>query len=88
MNTLDGSLALVGGYSALIWQLLSILLSKFQSFSFNNELAQSLYTREKSKKKSTYKGKSYDSTDDFADDIDQVEKVLVDRIPHKYSPFR
>ena len=47
LQTLDGSLALVGGYSALIWSILSILLSWYQEFSYSNELALALYTRDK-----------------------------------------
>ena len=51
LQTLDGSLALVGGYSALIWSILSILLSWYQEFSYSNELALALYTRDKSQPK-------------------------------------
>ena len=50
LYTFDASMALIGGYAALIWQVLSILLSWFQDFSYKNELALALYTREKKHK--------------------------------------
>ena len=37
--TLDGAFALIGGYAALIWQFLSIMLSWYQDFSYSNALA-------------------------------------------------
>mgnify|MGYP000415585557 CR=1 FL=1 len=45
--TFDAQLALVGGYAAIIWQILSILLSWYQDFSFSNQLSMMLYTRDK-----------------------------------------
>lgn len=47
----DASLGLLGGYAALIWQLLSVFISWYQDFSYNNALAIRLYTQDKHDRK-------------------------------------
>ena len=45
--TLDASLAFLGGYAALIWQLLSVLLSWYEDFALSNSLTMKLFKRDK-----------------------------------------
>ena len=45
--TLDSALAVIGGFSASLWYFLSIILTSYQEFSYNNALAARLFTREK-----------------------------------------
>ena len=47
--TVDGAMAIVGGYSAIVWGLLSMMLSGYEDFKHQNFLAKELYTIEKSK---------------------------------------
>ena len=40
MLTLDASFGLLGGYTALIWSSMAILVGWYQEFSFSNELGK------------------------------------------------
>ena len=41
------SLAFIGGYTAIAWQIVSILIGSYQSFSYEHSLVAALYTEEK-----------------------------------------
>jgi len=43
MFTLDAALGLLGGYSAIIWSVLSILLSSYQAFTLDNSLIGAIF---------------------------------------------
>ena len=47
VNSFDLSIALIGGYSALIWQLFGFLIGSYQEFKYNSELISHLCTEEK-----------------------------------------
>ena len=47
VNSFDLAFAFIGGYSALIWQILGFLLGGYQAFSYDRLLVRRLFTEEK-----------------------------------------
>ena len=43
LYSFETSLALIGGYSTLIWALISLSISWYQEFDYRNSIASSLY---------------------------------------------
>lgn len=83
MVTLDACLALVGGYAALIWQILSVLLSWYQDFSYTNTLTMQLYTADKRSAETRQS-----SDDEKQSPVTEAETAILNRMPHDYCIFR
>ena len=47
MYSFDAALAVLGGYAALTWQIMAILLGWHQDLSYSNALGLELFTRDK-----------------------------------------
>ena len=81
---------MIGGYAALIWQVLSILLSWYQEFSYSNELTNALFTREKEHRLSQRQGQ-VDKETSGPQDLDHLtlaEQAVLNREPHDYCVVR
>lgn len=76
INSLDVSLAFLGGYTAIAWQLASLLIGAYQTFSYESTLMSLLYTEEKS---SSSNGEMANLTDK-----EEVEVLVTNREPHLY----
>ena len=44
VSSIDTSIAVLGGYSAIVWYVLSALLTWYQQWHYNNALVVNLYT--------------------------------------------
>ena len=74
MYSLDTSLGFFGGYSALIWTIAALALSRHQEFSYLNSLSGYLYSTEKKTK-----------VDKEFNEINKAESAVLNREPHTYS---
>lgn len=87
LDTLDECMALVGGYAALIWQILSILLSWYQDFSYTNYLTMQLYTSDK--RRGTGSEQLVPEADGEKESaISEAEAAILSREPHDYCVYR
>ena len=74
MVSFDASIALLGGYAALVWQVIGLLVGWYQDFSYNNSLALQLYMKDKPR------GKTESDEGIQA----KIESALLNRMPHNY----
>lgn len=72
----DASLAFLGGYAALLWQIASLILSGWQDFAYSNTLTTELYSNSKYKTEGS----------DTEDDLTKTEQAVLNRQPHEYYP--
>lgn len=75
--TLDTTLALLGGYAAVVWFLLQLTVSSYQDFAYKHSLLKLLYTR----KRPSCRHNDYD------DDTAEVQEHVKHREPMKFSYF-
>ena len=73
--SIDASLAFIGGYTALFWQIASILVGSYQAYSYESDLINKLFTVDKSngRKPETLSSR------------DEVEALVTNRAPYNYS---
>lgn len=77
--SLDAGIAVLGGLTALIWQMIGLLIGWHQDFSFSNELGLSLFTREK---------KGHGSKEADQSSVSKAEAAVLNREPHDWCVGR
>ena len=56
VSSIDTSLAVLGGYSAIVWYILSALLNWYQQWHYNNALVVNLYTTSDNRRQTASQG--------------------------------
>ena len=79
MLSFDTTMALLGGYATIIWQILGLLVGWHQDFSYNNALGLQLFTREK-------RGQGSKEAD--ATSTSKAEAAVLNREPHDWCVIR
>ena len=76
VNSIDTSIAFIGGYSALVWMIFGILAGHYQEFHHNKHLLKTLYTEEKKQRPEHHIEE---------DDADEVIATVLNRQPLNYT---